>query len=160
MEKPGEQQTVVGGLKSGMINRKSWEGKPRNVDVFDVKVDAIKTLVELGLDETSLYVSNKSQDHYNPGRSGSINLKSENGPILAFFGEIHPAILSTLDLKEQIVSGFEIFLKNIPEPIKKYRFTKKDYSISEFQKSERDFAFIIDNEIKAGDVKEIISHRH
>ncbi len=155
-KKPGEQQTVVGGLKSGMINRKSWEGKPRNVDVFDVKVDAIKTLVELGLDETSLYVSNKSQDHYNPGRSGSINLKSENGPILAFFGEIHPAILSTLDLKEQIVSGFEIFLKNMPEPIKKYRFTKKDYSISEFQKSERDFAFIIDNEFKAGDVKEII----
>ena len=44
----------------------------------------------------------------------------------------------------------------MPEPIKKYRFTKKDYSISEFQKSERDFAFIIDNEFKAGDVKEII----
>ena len=116
-------------------------------------------MVELGLDENSLYVSNKSQDHYNPGRSGSINLKSENGPILAFFGEIHPAILSTLDLKEQIVSGFEIFLKNMPEPIKKYRFTKKDYSISEFQKSERDFAFIIDNEFKAGDNVSIIESK-
>ena len=55
-KKTREQQTVVGGLKSGMINRKSWEGKPRNVDVFDVKVDAIKTLVELGLDETSLFM--------------------------------------------------------------------------------------------------------
>ena len=156
-KKPGEQQTVIGGLKSGVINRKSWEAKARNIDVFDVKADAIKTLTELGLDEEHLHVSNKAQNYYNPGRSGSINLKSGNGPLLAFFGEIHPAILSNLDLKEQTVSGFEIFLKNIHEPNKKYRFAKKDYSISEFQKSERDFAFVIDKNYKAGEVKKLIS---
>ena len=43
-KKPGEQQTVIGGLKSGVMNRKSWEAKARNIDVFDVKADAIKTL--------------------------------------------------------------------------------------------------------------------
>ncbi len=102
-------------------------------------------------------MSNKTQDYYNPGRSGSINLKSESGSVLAFFGEIHPAILSNLDLKEQNVSGFEIFLKNIPEPNKKIRLTKKDFSISEFQKSERDFAFVIDKDYKAGEVKKLIS---
>ena len=139
------------------MNRKSWEAKPRNVDVFDVKADSIKTLTELGLEEENLHVRNKTKDYYNPGRSGSINLNSANGPLLAFFGEIHPAILSNLDLKEQNVGGFEIFLKNIPEPNKKYRLTKKDYSISEFQKSERDFAFVIDKNYKAGEVKKIIS---
>ena len=156
-KKPGEQQTVIGGLKSGVMNRKNWDAKARNIDVFDVKADAIKTLTELGLDEEHLHVSNKAQNYYNPGRSGSINLKSGNGPLLAFFGEIHPAILSNLDLKEQTVSGFEIFLKNIHEPNKKYRFAKKDYSISEFQKSERDFAFVIDKNYKAGEVKKLIS---
>jgi len=156
-KKPGEQQTVIGGLKSGVMNRKSWDAKARNIDVFDVKADTIKTLTELGLDEEHLHVSNKAQNYYNPGRSGSINLKSGNGPLLAFFGEIHPAILSNLDLKEQTVSGFEIFLKNIHEPNKKYRFAKKDYSISEFQKSERDFAFVIDKNYKAGEVKKLIS---
>jgi len=156
-KKPGEQQIVIGGLKSGMINRKNWEAKPRNVDVFDVKADSIKTLTELGLEEENLYVSNKTQDYYNPGRSGAINLNSANGPLLAFFGEIHPGILSNLDLKEQNVAGFEIFLKNIPEPNKKYRLAKKDYSISEFQKSERDFAFVIDKDYKAGEIKKIIS---
>ena len=156
-KKPGEQQVVIGGLKSGVINRKTWESKPRNVDVFDVKADVVKTLLELGIEENNIHVNNKTQDYYNPGRSGSINLNSENGALLASFGEIHPSIISSLDLKEQNVSGFEIFLKNIPKPKTKYRFSKKDYSISEYQKSERDFAFIINEDFKAGDIKKLIS---
>jgi len=155
--KPGEQQIVLGGLKSGVANRKSWDSKARNIDVFDVKADAIKTLVELGIKESDLYISNKTQDYYNPGRSGSVNLKSANGPQLAFFGEMHPAIVSNIDLKEQNVCGFEIFLKNIPEPKKKHRLVKKNYFVSEFQKSERDFAFVIDKNYKAGDVEKLIS---
>ena len=155
--KPGEQQIVLGGLKSGVANRKSWDSKARDIDVFDVKADAIKTLVELGINEDDLFISNNTQDYYNPGRSGSVNLKSLNGPQLAFFGEIHPGIVSNLDFKEGNVCGFEIFLKNIPEPKKKYRLNKRNYSVSEFQKSERDFAFVIDKNYKAGDVEKIIS---
>ena len=155
--KPGEQEIVLGGLKSGVVNRKSWDSKARNIDVFDVKADTIKTLAELGIEEEDLYINNKAQDYYNPGKSGSISLKSENGPKLAFFGEIHPAIVSNIDLKEKNVCGFEIFLKIIPEPKKKYRLAKKNYSVSEFQKSERDFAFVIDVNYKAGEVKKIIS---
>ena len=154
---PGEQQIVLGGLKSGVANRKSWDAKARNIDVFDVKADVVKTLIELGIDENDLYIRNKTQDYYNPGRSGSINIKSETGPQLAFFGEIHPAIVSSIDLKEKNVCGFEIFLKNIPEPKKKNRLAKKNYSVSEFQKSERDFAFVIDKGYKAGDMEKIIS---
>ncbi len=155
--KPGEQQIVLGGLKSGVANRKSWDSKARNIDVFDVKADVIKTLEELGIGEGDLHISNKTKDYYNPGRSGSVNLKSANGPQLAFFGEIHPAIVSDIDLKEQNVCGFEIFLKNIPEPKKKHRLAKKNYSVSEFQKSERDFAFVIDKNYKAGEVEKLIS---
>ncbi len=155
--KPGEQQIVLGGLKSGVANRKSWDTKARSIDVFDVKADTVRTLIELGIQEDDLYISNKTQDYYNPGRSGSVNLKSANGPQLAFFGEIHPAIVSNINLKEKNVCGFEIFLKNIPEPQKKYRLVKRNYSVSEFQKSERDFAFIIDKNYKAGDIKKIIN---
>ena len=155
--KPGEQQIVLGGLKSGVANRKSWDSKARSIDVFDVKADTIKTLVELGISKDDLYISNNSQDYYNPGRSGSVNFKSLNGAQLAFFGEIHPGIVSNLDLKEENICGFEIFLKNIPEPQKKYRLLRKNYLVSEFQKSERDFAFVIDKNYKAGDIEKIIS---
>ena len=153
---PGEQQTVVGGIKSGQVNRKSWNEKARNVDVFDIKSDAIKTLIELGFDEKNLFVSDLTKGCYHPGRSGSIILKSEKGPHLAYFGELHPAIVKKLDFKEKNIFGFEIYLKNIPQPNKKVRQTKSNYNVSDFQKSERDFAFVIDKSFKIGLLERLI----
>ncbi len=153
---PGEQQIVVGGLKSGKINRKSWLDKERNVDVFDIKSDAIRTLVELGIEEKNLFVSDNTKYSYHPGRSGSITLKSEKGPHLAYFGEIHPAIIKNLDYKDKNIFGFEIFLKNIPEPNKKLRQSKKSFQASDYQKSERDFAFVIDKIFKIGALEKVI----
>jgi phenylalanyl-tRNA synthetase beta chain len=153
---PGEQQTVVGGLKSGKANRKSWLEKERNIDVFDVKSDVMKTLVELGIEQKNLFVSDGSKSCYHPGRSGSINFKSAKGPHLANFGEIHPALTTNLDFKDINIFGFEIFLKNIPEPNKKLRQSKKSFQASDFQKTERDFAFVIDNIFKIGVLEKII----
>ena len=153
---PGEQQIVVGGLKSGKVNRKSWLAKERSVDVFDVKGDVIKSLIELGIDQKYLFVSDNTKHSYHPGRSGSINLKSEKGPHLAYFGEIHPAIIKNLDFKDTNIYGFEIFLKNVPEPNKKLRQSKKSFKTSDFQKSERDFAFVIDKIFKIGLLEKII----
>ena len=87
---------------------------------------------------------------YHPGRSGSITLKSEKGPHLAYFGELHPAIIKKLDFIDTNIFGFEIYLKNIPQPNKKVRQTKPNYNVSDFQKSERDFAFVIDKSFKIG----------
>ena len=68
---------------------------------------------------------------------------------MAYFGEIHPEIIANLDLKEKNVCGFEIFLKNIKETKKKMRLNKKSYKASRYQKSERDFAFVIDRNFNA-----------
>ena len=153
---PGEQQIVVGALKSGKIGRKSWIRKDRDVDVFDIKSDVVKSLVELGIPNHHLFVSDRTKQCYHPGGSGSISLKTEKGPLLAYFGEIHPAITKKLDFKEPNIYGFEIFLKNLPEPNKKIRLTKKSFKSSDFQKSERDFAFVIDKIFKVGLLEKII----
>ena len=50
----------------------------------------------------------------------------------------------------------EIFLKNIPQPNKKLRQSKKNFQASDFQKSERDFAFVIDKIFKIGLLEKII----
>ena len=47
-------------------------------------------------------------------------------------------------------------MKNIPEPNKKIRQTKKSFQTSDFQKSERDFAFVIDKIFKIGLLENII----
>ena len=99
---PGEQQIVIGALKSGKVGRKSWIEKERNIDVFDIKSDVIKTLIELGVSEQDLFISDNAKQCYHPGRSGSITLKTEKGPHLAYFGEIHPAIIKKIDFKGQI----------------------------------------------------------
>ena len=153
---PGEQQVVVGGLKSGKENRKSWLDKERSVDIFDIKSDVVKTLTEFGIDQKDLFVSDNTKNCYHPGRSGSVNLKSEKGPHLAYFGEVHPAIIKNIDFKDPNIFGFEIFLKNIPEPNKKLRQSKKSFQASDFQKSERDFAFVIDKIFKIGVLEKII----
>ena len=153
---PGEQQIVVGGLKSGKINRKSWLDKEREVDIFDIKSDVMRTLVELGIEEKNLFVSDNTKYSYHPGRSGSITLKSEKGPNLAYFGELHPAITKKMDYKDTNIFGFEIFLKNFPEPNKKLRQSKTSFHPSDYQKSERDFAFVIDKIFKIGLLEKII----
>jgi phenylalanyl-tRNA synthetase beta chain len=153
---PGEQQVVVGGIKSGQVNRKNWNEKARNIDIFDIKSDAVRTLIELGIDEKNIFVSDLTKASYHPGRSGSITLKSEKGPHLAYFGELHPAIVKKLDFKNTNIFGFEIYLKNIPKPNKKIRQTKLNYNVSDFQKSERDFAFVIDKSFKIGLLERLI----
>ena len=65
-------------------------------------------------------------------------------------------IIKKLDFKEPNVYGLEIFLKNLPEPNKKFRQTKKSFKASDFQKSERDFAFVIDKIFKIGLLEKII----
>ena len=61
-----------------------------------------------------------------------------------------------MDFKDKNIFGFEIFLKNIPQPNKKERQTKTNYIVSDFQKSERDFAFVIDKSFKVGLLEKLI----
>ena len=143
-------------MRSGQFFKKSWSEKTRSIDIFDVKADVIKTLIEIGMKEEDLIITNKSKNYYHPGRSGSINFKTNSGVCIATFGEIHPSIISKLDFKEKNIHGFEIFLKDIPEPKKKLRVSKDNFKFSDFQKSERDFAFIMDKNYQVGKLEKLI----
>jgi len=157
-EKPGEQQTVVGGLKSGKNSRQNWLEKERLVDVFDVKSDVIKSLVEAGYNKDKLYIDDETPSYYHPGKSGRIFLNKGKEKIVAFFGDIHPGILKKLDIKVESLVGFEIFLDNLKQPKKSLKDQKTQYKYSDFQKSERDFAFVLDKNFKVQELIETISN--
>jgi len=150
--KPGEQSTMIGAIKTGKYSRKNWIEKERNFDVFDIKNDALRTLNEIGIDSSKIKISNKSKKWYHPGRSGLLSLESANGPELAYFGEIHPSIIKKLDLRTDNILGFEIFLDNIPESRKKIREVKPQFVVSDYQKVVRDFAFVIDEKYSSGEI--------
>ena len=157
-EKPGEQQTVVGGLKSGKFSRQNWLEKERLVDAYDVKSDVVQSLTEAGYDKDKLYYDTETPNYYHPGKSGRVFLNKGKEKVVAFFGDIHPSILKKLDLKVEALVGFEIFLDNIKQPKKSLKDQKTNYKFSDFQKSERDFAFILDKGFPVQELIEVISN--
>ena len=154
--KPGEQQTVVSGLRTGKLSRHSWVEQERLVDVFDVKRDVIQSLVEAGYNKDKFYIDDETPSYYHPGKSGRIFLNKGKEKVVAFFGDIHPSILKKLDIKVEALVGFEIFLDNIKQPKKTLKNQKTQYKYSDFQKSERDFAFVLDKNFKVQELIEII----
>jgi len=156
--KPGEQTTMIGAIKTGKYSRKNWIEKERNFDVFDIKNDALRTLNEVGIDNSKIMVSNKTKKWYHPGRSGLLSLGSASGPELAYFGAIHPSIIKKLDLRTDNVLGFEIILDNIPESRKKIREAKPQFIVSDYQKVVRDFAFVIDEKYSSGEIISLVKN--
>ncbi len=69
--------------------------------------------------------------------------------VAAYFGEIHPDILKKIDIKTESLVGFEIFLDNLKLSKKTLNDQKTRFSVSDYQKSERDFAFIINKDVSS-----------
>ena len=154
---PGEQNTVVCGLSAGKKSRLSWIEKERDVDVFDVKRDVVQTLVEVGYNSDKFFVDSNTPNYYHPGKSGRLFLNNEKDKVAAYFGEIHPNILSNIDLKTESLVGFEIFLDNLKIPKKTLNDQKVKFTVSDYQKSERDFAFIVNKDVTSQDLMSAIS---
>ncbi len=154
---PGEQNTVVCGLSAGKKSRLSWIEKERDVDVFDVKRDVVQTLVEAGYNSDKFFVDSNTPNYYHPGKSGRLFLNNEKDKVAAYFGEIHPNILSNIDLKTESLVGFEIFLDNLKIPKKTINDQKVKFTVSDYQKSERDFAFIVNKDVTSQDLMSAIS---
>ena len=155
--KPGEQLTVIGAIKSGKISRLNWNEENRSVDLFDAKKDVIQTLVEAGYDRQNLFVREKSPSYYHPGKSGSVYLDKDDIDLVAYFGEIHPNIIKKMDIKTEALVGFEIYLDYLKDKKLKLKDLKSQYKFSDYQKSDRDFAFVVDKHFKAQDLIDIIS---
>ena len=71
--------------------------------------------------------------------------------MLAYFGEIHPKIINE-------TYGFEIFLENLVKYKSQNKKNKPTINFSDYQKSDRDFAFVVKKDFKAQELIEIISN--
>ena len=142
--KPEDQATVAAGVRAGLTGPRSWAEAPRPVDAFDVKADARAAITAMGLAAESLRVSLEAPPWYHPGRSGVLGLGPKT--VLAAFGEIHPRVLRAMDVRGP-VAGFEIFLDRLPESRK--GAAKPHLKLSTLHTVERDFAFVIDENVSA-----------
>ena len=155
--KPGEQEIVLGGLKSGLVSRLNWIEKERKLDVFDAKRDIVQTLLEIGLESNQISIDTQTPNYYHPGKSGAIYQNLDKSNPIAYFGEAHPNVLQKIELKTDALILFEIFLDRIKNQKNKIKDLKAMFQYSDFQKSERDFAFVIDKNFKVQELINIIS---
>ncbi len=147
--KPGQQTLIAAALRSGHTNARHWAGARRPVDALDAKADALAALEAAGAPVSSLQAwtgaNNGVPAWYHPGRSGVLKLGNQ---VLAAFGELHPGVLTSLDVKGPMVAC-EVFLERITPSKKKAGSARPLLKASNFQPVERDFAFVVDSGVTA-----------
>ncbi len=151
-EKSEDQYNSATGVRAGSAKAsgsgRHWDGAAKSVDVFDAKADVLAVLASLGFDPSKAQVTRDAPEWYHPGRSGTLRLGPKT--VLAYFGELHPAALKALDV-EGTVAAFEIFLDALPPQKAKSR-AKPRLEANDLMPVRRDFAFVLDKGVAAGDV--------
>jgi phenylalanyl-tRNA synthetase beta chain len=152
-DQPADQLTAAAGIRRALAKPsgigRHWTKRDGEVDAFDAKADALAVLTAAGAPSPALQVVPGGPAWFHPGRSGTIQIGPQN--ILGHFGELHPAALEALDAKGPLV-GFEVILERIPEPKARATRTKAVLELSPFQPVERDFAFVVEANVKAADL--------
>jgi phenylalanyl-tRNA synthetase beta chain len=149
---PEDQFVAASGVRFGRSaldgSGRHWSGEAPEAGMFAVKADAIAALAALGLDQASINVMREASSWFHPGRSGALRL----GPkmLLGVFGELHPEILGKLGIDSPI-AAFELYLDNLP-PVRRKGTARPALDASDFQPVRRDFAFLLDDDVQAGDV--------
>jgi len=151
-ERPVDQLTAAGGVRRGRARPEGigrhWSTKATEVDVFDAKADALAVLAAAGAPGPALQVVPGGPAWFHPGRSGIIQI----GPtVLGHFGELHPRTLEALKVDGPAVA-FEVILERIPTPRPKATRAKPDLDLSPLQPVERDFAFLVERDVRASDI--------
>jgi phenylalanyl-tRNA synthetase beta chain len=152
-DRPQDQFVAASGVRRGLaralVPGRHWASGGAGVDAFDVKADALAALAAAGAPMQGLQVVPGGPSWLHPGRCGTIQIGPQN--VLGHFGELHPRALEALGAKGPL-AAFETVLDRIPEPKARPTRAKPALELSPFQPVERDFAFIVDRSVKAGDI--------
>ncbi len=151
-DRPEDQYVSAAGIRTGTARLagagRHWDGAAPEVGVFDAKADAVAVLGALGIDSARAQITRDAPAWYHPGRSGTIRLGPKT--VLAYFGEVHPATLKALGVAGP-VAAFEVFLDALPPEKRKSR-ARPALAESDLLPVKRDFAFVVDAGVAAGDV--------
>jgi phenylalanyl-tRNA synthetase beta chain len=152
-DRPQDQFTAAAAIRRGRARPtgigRHWAQPHPQTDVFDAKGDALAALAAAGAPMHGVAVVPGGPAWFHPGRVGTLQIGPQT--VLGHFGELHPKTLDALGAEGPLV-GFEITLERIPEPKRKANHAKPALVLSPFQPVTRDFAFLVDRAVSAGDI--------
>ena len=124
-------------------------GKAVTFDAFDAKSEALALLGEAGAPVANLQVMGDAGSQFHPGQSATLRLGPKN--VLARFGMLHPVLLKQFDIDAPVAVA-ELFLEAIPASKSAATFARAHYAPPALQSVKRDFAFLADVGLAAGDL--------
>jgi phenylalanyl-tRNA synthetase beta chain len=152
-DQPDDQFIAASGVRRALAKSdgigRHWSSKAEPADAFDAKADAFAVLAAAGAPMQALQIAPGGPAWFHPGRSGTIQIGAQN--ILGHFGELHPRALAALKADGPLAC-FEVILDNIPAAKVKATRAKAQLEFSAFQPVTRDFAFVVETTVKAGDI--------
>ena len=144
-----DERLTLGVVLAGENIPRGWDsGKAATFGAFDAKAEALALLAEAGVPTGSLQVAGEAGDQFHPGQSATLRLGPKT--VLARFGMLHPAVLKHFDIAVP-VAAVELFLDAIPAR-KAASFARAAYAPPALQAVTRDFAFLVDASLPAGDL--------
>jgi len=148
-----DERLTLGLVLAGEKTPRGWAtGKSRAFDAFDAKAEALALLAEAGAPVENLQVMGEAGAQFHPGQSATLRLGPKT--VLARFGMLHPALLKQFDVSLP-VAAVELFLDAIPAK-KAAGFARTAYAPPALQAVTRDFAFVVDAGLAAGDLVRVI----
>jgi phenylalanyl-tRNA synthetase beta chain len=147
-DKLTDETLRAAGIRRGAAISRNVLGAKRDVDAFDVKADVLSVFEACGLAAGTLQVVAGAPAWFHPGRSGTVQMGPQNK--IAFFGEIHPRVLSAMDVKGPLVA-FEMILNTLPAAKAKSN-ARAALAISDLMPVSRDFAFVVENKVQAAEL--------
>ncbi|MDG2002832.1 MAG: phenylalanine--tRNA ligase subunit beta [Novosphingobium sp.] len=149
-----DERLAVGLVLAGEKSSRGWAtGKAVQFDAYDAKAEALALLAEAGAPVGSVQVMGEAGPQFHPGQSGTLRLGPKN--VLARFGMLNPATLMRFDI-DMPVAAAEVFLDAIPGKRGAASFARAPYTPPALQAVTRDFAFLVPEELRAGDLVRVI----
>src|SRR5262249_11414273 len=152
-DRPEDQFVAASGVRRGLAKAsgwaRNWATGSQPADAFDVEADALAVLAGAGVPMQALQIVPGGPPWLHPGRCGTIQIGQQN--VLGHFGELHPRTLAVLGAEGPLMA-LEVILDRIPEPKARPTRAKPPLELAPFQPVERDFAFIVDRTVRAGDL--------
>jgi phenylalanyl-tRNA synthetase beta chain len=145
-ELPVERE-MLGGVLSGSMSSGTWCDPEREPDFFDLKGIVEELLDRFGV--RGLRFVRSKEPFLHPGRSADLILKDGG---VGFIGEVHPDVLERWDIPQRVY----IFELDFDALVEESDLTRRFAQIPQFPKVTRDIALLVDRDLPAERVTELI----
>ena len=137
------QEDKIAGLLCGRRDPESWTGSKENIDLFDIKAD-----VEALLGSKVKWFPS-APEWLQPGACATVKL---NATPLGVIGKVQPAVVQKLEIEKDVYI-FELHVKRI-----RTQNTLTMQPISSFPSVRRDLAIVVQKEITAAQIENLVGN--